>query len=101
MDGPRGLGWRTVKEFLLFSSLLLASCGPPLTREEQAVQVAYDDARARFHYSEDIRARPPRVKDMGDRWRIEFRSPASMVGGNPVVDVRKSDLSIVLSVEGQ
>ena len=85
----------------LLSSLLLASCGPSLTREQQAVQIAYDDARSRFDYSEDIRARPPRIRDLGDRWRIEFRSPSSMVGGNPVVDVRKSDLAIVLSVEGQ
>lgn len=100
MGKPRGPGWRAMKAFLL-SSLSLASCGPPLTREEQAVQVAYYDARDRFHYSEDIRTRPPRVKDMGDHWRIEFQSPASMVGGNPVVDVRKSDLAVVLSVEGQ
>ena len=93
--------WRRAMTAFLLSSLLLASCGPPLTREQQAVQIAYDDARSRFHYSEDIRTRPPNIRDLGDRWRIEFRSPQSMVGGNPVVDVRKSDLAIVLSVEGQ
>ena len=80
---------------------LLAGCGQPLSPEEQAVQLAYADVRQRFNFSEDIRARPPRVEDRGDRWRIYFPAPPMMVGGDAVVDVRKSDHIILLSVAGQ
>ena len=86
---------------VLLAAILLGGCGAAGTREEQAIRVAYGEARSRFGYAQDIRTRPPHVEDRGDRWRIEFRSPPLMVGGNPVIDVRKSDLSILLSVEGQ
>jgi hypothetical protein len=82
----------------LLAATLLAGCGQPPSPEEQA---AYADVRQRFNYSEDIRARPPRVEDRGDRWRIYFPSPPMMVGGDAVVDVRKSDHAILLSVAGQ
>ena len=85
----------------LLAAALLAGCGQQLTPEERAVRVAYEDVRQRFNYSEDIRARPPRVEDRGDRWRIYFQSPPMMVGGDATVDVRKSDHAILLSVAGQ
>lgn len=86
---------------VLFAAILLASCGPPPTREEKAIQVAYGEARDRFRYSQDIRKLPPRVEDMGDRWRIHFQPRPEMTGGDPIVDVRKSDLSVVSSISGQ
>lgn len=86
---------------VLLAAILLASCGPPPTREEQAIQVAYGEARDRFRYSQDIRKLPPRVEDRGDRWRIHFQPRPEMTGGDPIVDVRKSDLSVVDSISGQ
>ena len=85
----------------LLAAALLAGCGQTLSPEEQAVRVAYEDVKQRFDYAEDIRARPPRIEDRGDRWRIYFPAPPMMVGGNAVVDVRKSDHIILLSVAGQ
>lgn len=85
----------------LLAAGLLAGCGQPLSPEEQAVQVAYQDVRQRFDYDQDIRARPPRVEDRDDRWRIYFPAAPMMVGGDAVVDVRKSDHAILLSVAGQ
>jgi hypothetical protein len=85
----------------LLVAILLVSCGPPPTPEEQAIQVAYGEARSRFHYSQDIRNLPPRVDDLGDRWRIYFQPPPGYTGGDPVVDVRKSDISVVDSGSGQ
>jgi hypothetical protein len=85
----------------LFATILLAGCGAPPTPEEQAIQVAYGDARQRFHYAEDIRSRPPRVEDRGDRWRIQFQAPPQTVGGDVMVDVRKSDLTVLVAVAGQ
>ena len=85
----------------LLAALLLAGCGPSLSREEQAIQVAHDEARSRFHYAQDIRARPPRVGNRGDHWRVYFRGPAGAVGGNVMIDVRKSDLSVMASIADQ
>jgi hypothetical protein len=39
---------------------------PPPRREEQAILVAYREARDRFRYSQDIRKPPPRVQDRGE-----------------------------------
>ena len=85
----------------LLAACLLAGCGQPLSPEEQAVRVAYDDVRRRFDYDQDIRTRPPRVENRGDRWRIHVQSPPTMVGGSAMVDIRKSDHAILLSVAGQ
>jgi hypothetical protein len=85
----------------LLAAILLASCGPPPSREEQAIQVAYGVARDRFRYSQDIRKLPPRVEDLGDRWRIHFQPPAQMTGGDPMVDIRKADLLVLSSISGQ
>jgi hypothetical protein len=82
-------------------AILLASCGPTLTPEERAIQVAYGEARSRFHYSEDIRNPPPRVNDLGDRWRIYFAGNPGTVGGDAIIYVRKSDFSILDSMAGQ
>ena len=81
--------------------ILLVACGAPPTPEEQAIGVAYDEARSRFRYSEDIRLLPPRVEDRGDRWRIHFQPRPDMAGGSPEVDVSKSDLSVLDSASGQ
>ena len=86
---------------VLLAAILLAGCGPPPTPEEQAIQVAYGEARSRFHYSQDIRSLPPKVEDLGDHWRIYFQGPPGYVGGDPIVDVRKSDLSVLDSFSGQ
>jgi hypothetical protein len=85
----------------LLAAIFLASCGPSLTREERAIQVAYNQAKVQFRYSEDIRERPPTVEDLGDRWRIHFQLRPEYAGGAPIVDVLKSDLSIVGSISGQ
>lgn len=93
-------GQRTMK-VILFAAILLAGCGPAPTREQQAIQVAHDLAREHFHYSEDIRRLPPTVEDLGDRWRIHFQLRPGYAGGAPIVDVSKSDLSVVDSVSSQ
>lgn len=85
----------------LLVAILLASCGPPPTREEQAIQVAYAEARERFHYSEDIRKLPPTVEDSGEFWTIHFQLRPERAGGAPIVEVRKSDLSVMGSASGQ
>ena len=86
---------------VLLAAILLTSCGPPPTPEEQAIRVAYDEARSRFDYSENLRNLPPRVDDLGDRWRVYFRGPPCCTGGDVMVDVRKSDLAVLDSVAGQ
>jgi len=85
----------------LLAALLLVSCGPELTREQQAIQVAHEHAREQFRYYDDIRELPPRVVDLGDRWRVEFQIPPEMAGGAPQIEVRKSDLAVVSSITGQ
>jgi len=85
----------------LLAAILLASCGPAPTPEEQAIRVAYGEARSRFHYSEDIRNPPPRVNDLGDRWRIYFGGNPGTVGGDVIIYVRKSDFSVLDSMAGQ
>lgn len=85
----------------LLAAIFLVSCGPELTREQRAIQVAHEKAREKFDYSEDIRKLPPTMEDLGDRWRIYFQLRPGMAGGAPEVDVRKSDLSVVSSVSGQ
>lgn len=85
----------------LFAAILLAGCGPQLTREQQAIEVAYSEAREQFDYSEDIRTLPPTVEDLGDRWRIHFQLRPGWIGGAPIVDIRKSDLSVADSITGQ
>lgn len=85
----------------LLATILLASCGSRATPEEQAIQVAYDQARGQFHYSENIRKLPPRMEDLGDRWRIHFQLRPERAGGAPIIDVRKSDFSVVDSISGQ
>jgi hypothetical protein len=82
-------------------AILLASCGPTLTPEERAIQVAYGEASSRFHYSEDIRTLPPGVKDQGDRWLIYFQGHPGHAGGDAIIYVRKSDFSILESMAGQ
>ena len=86
---------------VLFAAILLAGCGPAPTREQQAIQIAYEEARERFHYSEDIRRLPPIVEDLGDRWSIHFRLRPGRAGGAPTVDVSKSDLSVLESASFQ
>ena len=85
----------------LLAVILLAGCGPPPTPEERAIQVAYGEARSRFHYSEDIRNPPPSVDDLGDHWRIYLRGDPGSTGGDVIVYVRKSDLSVLDSMAGQ
>ena len=92
-----GMRWGGV----LFAAILLASCGPPPTRQEQAIQAAYSEARTRFQYSEDIHNPPPIVEDLGDRWRIYLPGSPASTGGDPTVMVRKSDLSVLDSYSGQ
>ena len=86
---------------VLLAAILLAGCGSPPTPEERAIRVAYGEARSRFHYPEDLRSRPPIVKDLGDHWRIYFHGYPAYAGGDVLVDVRKSDLSVLDSAAGQ
>lgn len=85
----------------LLAAIFLAGCGPELTREQRAIQVAHEQAREQFDYSEDIRELPPRMEDLGDRWRIHFQLRPEFAGGAPIVDIRKSDFSVVSSISGQ
>jgi len=85
----------------LLAAALLAGCGPAPTPEEQAIRVAYGEARSRFHYSQDISNPPAQVTDLGDHWRIYFQGPSCCTGGDVIVYVRKSDLSVLDSVAGQ
>jgi hypothetical protein len=85
----------------LLALLLLAGCGPAPSPQERAIQAAYGEARSRFDYAQDIRRLPPGVEDRGDRWRIQFRPAPGMIGGDVLVEVRKSDMAILLAVAGQ
>lgn len=85
----------------LLAVVLIASCGPPPTQEQRAIQVAYAHAQERFRYRQDIERFPPAVEDRGDRWLITFQAPPDMAGGNAWVEIRKSDLSVLDSVAGQ
>jgi hypothetical protein len=86
----------------LLITIFLAGCGPKFSPEQRATQVAYAQAREQFDYSEDIRRLPPRIEDLGDRWRIHFQlRPESAGGRAPQIEVRKSDLSVVSSISGQ
>lgn len=86
---------------VLIASILLAGCSAAPTREQQAVQIAYGEARERFQYSEDIRRLPPIVENLGDRWRIHFQLRPGLAGGAPIVDASRSDLSVMDSVSSQ
>jgi hypothetical protein len=85
----------------LLSLLVLAGCGATPSPQEQATQVAYSEAKQRFHYAQDIRQLPPSVEDRGDRWRIQFHAPPGQVGGDAMIEVRKSDMAVLLAVAGQ
>ncbi len=83
------------------AAVLVASCGPALTQEQRAIQVAHAHAQARFRYAVDIERLPPTVEDRGDRWFITFHAPRGMMGGNAMVEIRKSDLSVLDSMADQ
>ena len=95
-----GLGRRATLGALL-AAVLPAGCGPLPTPEQQAIRVAYDEARSRFHYAQDLRTLPPRVTDRGDYWRVYFQGPPCCTGGDVIVEVRKSDLAILEAAAGQ
>ena len=83
------------------AAALLASCGPEPTQEQRAIQVAYVHAQQQFAYHRDIERLPPTVEDEGDHWLITFHIPPEMAGGAPMVEIRKSDLSVQGSASGQ
>jgi hypothetical protein len=85
----------------LAGAMLLAGCGAERTPEQRAVQVAYEHAQQRFRYDLNIEQIPPSVEDRGSYWLVTFHIPPDSVGGAPMVEVRKSDMTIVGSVAGQ
>jgi hypothetical protein len=87
---------------LLLATVLLAGCGPEPTREQQAITVAYDHARDRFAGSNpDYWLPPEKVEDHGDYWLIKFSARPGWVGNQPQVEVRKSDLKVLGSINTQ
>jgi hypothetical protein len=86
---------------ILLAIALLAGCGPGPTREQRAIQIAYAHAQARFHYDRNIERQPPTVDDRGDRWFITFHNAPGTIGGNVMVEIRKSDLIVLESMADQ
>jgi hypothetical protein len=77
--------------------LALAACGAEAPSKEAAINTAHHHARDLYEYEGDIGKLPPKVEDLGDRWRIHFLLPPGSTGPAPIVDLRKSDLGIVES----
>ncbi len=86
---------RMKRNILAAVLLIFAACGAEAPSKQAAVNTAHHHARDLYQYAGDIGELPPKVEDLGDRWRIHFQLPAGSAGSAPIVDVRKSDLEML------